>query len=124
MLLPLLSEEAEAHIAKASFLRGSEDADARDRRGRRPNGNEGKEGKGGRRPRMETPAFSQPAANTFGILVACLLLAHSPGMCHLHPLLTSLSFASCLKRKPAQIWLKNLTDAFRQGSERSFYLVQ
>lgn len=69
--------------------------------------------KGGkRRPRVEAPACSQPAVSTLGVLGACLLLAHSPGMCHLHPMLTSLSFASCLKRKPAQIWLQNLTDAF------------
>lgn len=67
----------------------------------------------------------QPATNTLGVIVACLLLAHSPGMCHLHPLLISLSFASCLKRKQAQIWLKNLADAFRQQcSECYFCLVQ
>lgn len=113
MLLPLLSEEAEATIPYPSYPRGSEDADVRDRRGRKAN-QEGRErGEGGkRRPRVEAPACSQPAVSTLGVLGACRLLAHSPGMCHLHPLLTSLSFASCLKRKPAQIWLQNLTDAF------------
>lgn len=118
MLLPLLSEEAEALTTKASFPRGSEDADVEDGRGRKPNGNEGKEGKEGKgRSRMEDTEFSQPAANTLGVLVACRrLLAHSPGMCHLHPLLTSLSFASCVKRKPAQIWPKNLTDRCLQAT--------
>lgn len=71
-------------------------------------------GKGGkRRPRTEASACSRPAAACTPHL-GLPPLAHPAGMCPLHPSLTSLSSASCLKRKPAQIWLKNLTDAFRQ----------
>lgn len=72
-------------------------------------------------------SYIQPACNnTLDVMVVCLLLSHSPGMCHLHPLAhIPFLFASCLKRKPAQIWLKNLADASRQqGPECYFCLVQ
>lgn len=113
MLLPLLSEEAEATIPYPSYPRGSGDADVRDRKGRKAN-QEGRErGEGREEETQGRGSCLQPACSQHTWCSgACLLLAHSPGMCHLHPLLTSLSFASCLKRKPAQIWLQNLTDAF------------
>lgn len=91
----------------------------------KPMGTKGRKGTQ-RKPRVEAPSCSQLAINTFGATVACLLLPHSPGMCHLHPLahIPFLS-ASCLKRKPAQIWLKNLADASRQqGPECYFCLVR